>query len=739
MAILDLRILPPIAVGRLGASPTPLDAFDLVVDEERPLGFRRIVPCETFHVDPDTGILTQSTPKSIRFKDDGQIRPVAPFLQVFAITDANPEELVPLTVGLLKAEGLELANLSWDVEVANIKIFRRTKDEGDKITARILNITDHASHELLGECAHFIDGKHLPLGAVRFIKPNNEFPEIRLRFTPATGKVYGSSLQRHKSLTEEEDDPVIHSPDLVLYDVKKGKWRGFTEPDSAPDLTNPGQIFAGFDTDDGTHYSWGYLDDECDGCVAVALRTGKGKPLTARAVIGAGPPAFAPDMLPVRVVSDEIEQILLGPDVHGPVSAHAVEDIVRRALETVRLMNTAVMNGNQVDGRDNVASTMVRQDTGDFERLYEPIMAPSLVDNLAVVALHQRILNALSSGTAPWFAEVLRRPDEIGDLSNATRRKMPALMRNADGRALTLTHRQINTIIRAATDALFHSPASDPAREKPCAEDTTISPKNLTAQLHFRGRGNPFSVLPRTAISNCFPGLEFDFRNLWRRAFVGIVLLENNNYVVAAEGPKFQDLVDRRLVRVDGSPTTVVTQGPVFPGGPNKVLATNLNPNAVSFMEWSNSLARVLQKQGQEIDCEFTEQQPATTEVVWSDKLKTIRRKLKVRNFFEEGSAAIAAGLLQPGELTWGLCAPWQNDYRECACYYWAASRPDYVNVEPGPDGASRGDMWLAKERTGSYIPDNRQDTRLASYDDLFKDWQRELRFIIRGKDAEES
>jgi hypothetical protein len=85
------------------------------------------------------------------------------------------------------------------------------------------------------------------------------------------------------------------------------------------------------------------------------------------------------------------------------------------------------------------------------------------------------------------------------------------------------------------------------------------------------------------------------------------------------------------------------------------------------------------------------------------------------------------------------LCAPWQNDYRECACYYWAASRPDYVNVEPSADGLSHGDMWLQKQRTGSYVPDNRTDTRLFSYDDLFRDWQGLLSFIIRGKDADAS
>ena len=37
----------------------------------------------------------------------------------------------------------------------------------------------------------------------------------------------------------------------------------------------------------------------------------------------------------------------------------------------------------------------------------------------------------------------------------------------------------------------------------------------------YRAAGNPPSTLPHSAISNCFPGLEFDFRNVWRRMFVG--------------------------------------------------------------------------------------------------------------------------------------------------------------------------------------------------------------------------
>lgn len=266
----------------------------------------------------------------------------------------------------------------------------------------------------------------------------------------------------------------------------------------------------------------------------------------------------------------------------------------------------------------------------------------------------------------------------------------------------------------------------------------SVKASNLTAQIHHRGAGNPASVLPRSAISNCFPGLEFDYRNVWRRAFEGIVLIENNNYVIAAEDPQYQYLVTRRLLRFGGFDTMVPTSGPVFPDGDSTKLATSANPNAVSFMEWSNSLARIMHLQGQMVECEFTAHENAHTEVL-ADGAETIKLQLKLREFFTPNTAALVEDLLQPGELTQGLCSPWQNDYRECACYYWAASRPDYVNVEPGSDGLSRGDMWFTKKRTGSYIPDNRADTRLWSYDDLFIAWQEHLQFIIQGMDADES
>jgi hypothetical protein len=103
----------------------------------------------------------------------------------------------------------------------------------------------------------------------------------------------------------------------------------------------------------------------------------------------------------------------------------------------------------------------VTQDSNDFGREFAPLVAPSLVDNYAVRLLHERIYTALRAGTAPWFADVIRRPEEIGDMSDKARRKMPAMMRGPDGRALTLTRRQISKIVKAATAGIFDAPAGE--------------------------------------------------------------------------------------------------------------------------------------------------------------------------------------------------------------------------------------------------------------------------------------
>ncbi|APG15060.1 hypothetical protein AB7008_08475 [Bradyrhizobium sp. 521_C7_N1_3] len=455
MTIHELRILPPLAVARLGASSTPLAAYRLEVDAEAALGYRRIVPDETFELHVETGEIKRAyVPERIKFRDGDDVRPVAPFLEVFART--ADDVLEPLTVELLAAYGLTPANLSWIVHLGCRKIERRTFDPNDRIEA-IVKVDDHARHPVLATCANFRDNKTLPLGWVQYVRPNEEFPEIRFRFTPAAGRVYGASPSG-KPYDPKGPEPVHTDsnvpPERILYDPAKGGWLGYKESGTASYLlTNPAAIFTS--VADG---SAGYFDDECDGVISVSLQVG-GKKLSAFARIGAGPPTFAPDTIPIRTVADELEQAAFGVTHDDPATLAEAEEILRRAVETVRLFNTAALNANTIQGRTNQTSTMARQDSNDFGRYFEPIMAPAIVDNRAILALHQNVLTALRSGTGAWFGDALRRPEEVGDLSDIGRRKMPAMMRGADGRHLVLTRRQIDAVVTAAMGSLFSDPA----------------------------------------------------------------------------------------------------------------------------------------------------------------------------------------------------------------------------------------------------------------------------------------
>ncbi|MGH8967110.1 MAG: hypothetical protein ACRDXB_17530, partial [Actinomycetes bacterium] len=206
----------------------------------------------------------------------------------------------------------------------------------------------------------------------------------------------------------------------------------------------------------------------------------------------------------------------------------------------------------------------------------------------------------------------------------------------------------------------------------------SIEPRNLTAQLQHRAAGNPPSTLPDAAISNCFPGLEFDFRNVWRRLFEGIEVHEARGYVVRAEG-ELQRLEGRVLTQVADIPTLIGVRGP---------RGTQEDASLGSaFLEWSNAMAEVLRTSaGQLVACQFVD--PEDPEAVETVELR-IRPLFARSEVTDEPLPLIDEVMAGPGELTQSLCSPWQNDYRECGCYYWAASRPDYVNVESTEQGPS--------------------------------------------------
>jgi len=247
-----------------------------------------------------------------------------------------------------------------------------------------------------------------------------------------------------------------------------------------------------------------------------------------------------------------------------------------------------------------------------------------------------------------------------------------------------------------------------------------IEPKNLTAQVTYVARGNPPGTELRSAIANCFPGLEFDFRNVWKHFLVGIELHESLSLVVKVdEGSKAAAAgvtTRHSLINIGGFPT-------VLP----RINSNGQQTTTPSFLEWTNSLAEIINGEDKKPECRFeilSQNIPSNPIIV----------ELELRALFTD--AVISEEVAAPGALTQGLCSPWQADYRECGCFYWAASRPDYVNVEIEGDEA-KGHHWLDKERVvKEYIPDRPENVlRLVSYEDLYRDWEKALKFQIEGKD----
>jgi hypothetical protein len=246
-----------------------------------------------------------------------------------------------------------------------------------------------------------------------------------------------------------------------------------------------------------------------------------------------------------------------------------------------------------------------------------------------------------------------------------------------------------------------------------------IEPKNLAAQISYAARGNPPNTRTGTAIANCFPGLEFDFRNIWKRLLVGIELHEGTNRVTKVEpgGPAQASGIttNHDLISVAGKPVQLPLRGPNAPA------------NRLEFIEWSNALAEVINGSDRTPECRF--------EVAGGLNIIVVR--LALRPLFE--GAVIARDAVDPGGLTQSLCSPWQADYKECACYYWASSRPDFVNVEVDGNGEAKGHHWLDKNRgPKEYVADSTSNPNLFSYDDLYRNWEQSLRFQRGGNDSDD-
>jgi hypothetical protein len=263
-----------------------------------------------------------------------------------------------------------------------------------------------------------------------------------------------------------------------------------------------------------------------------------------------------------------------------------------------------------------------------------------------------------------------------------------------------------------------------------------LFPRNLTARADYLVRGNPVVSRPESGADNSHPGLEFDQRNLDRGFFPGLLF-------------DFQFGVGARLVDVQ-SPWREKKE---------KDNKSSLDAKEGEFFLWyvygifgdqplKPTIADVYGVDGYEVLRKVHDLEPGPLIIVIGrhpDELKldngtawlpmamsllTEKAKLlkdgtlgQVLETFRASNGSLQFAILADhradylnndgvidletagsGVLTRSLCSPWQWDFADCGCYYWAASRPDIITVSSA-DGKSTQELNFLRQRGEGATP----------------------------------
>jgi hypothetical protein len=160
-----------------------------------------------------------------------------------------------------------------------------------------------------------------------------------------------------------------------------------------------------------------------------------------------------------------------------------VVDILRRSLDTVRQMNTAVANGTQPIGgvKDNWQSMSRRLHT-NYEATYTEVFphddgihadsSQQMFSYTNALLMHRhQLVKALNDGRTTAFY-IMRMPEDAGDVWPTSRMQMPAFMRGSEGMELCLTRRQLSVLAIAAgenPEVVLSRAARNAAREEAAA------------------------------------------------------------------------------------------------------------------------------------------------------------------------------------------------------------------------------------------------------------------------------
>lgn len=240
-----------------------------------------------------------------------------------------------------------------------------------------------------------------------------------------------------------------------------------------------------------------------------------------------------------------------------------------------------------------------------------------------------------------------------------------------------------------------------------------IFPRNLTARAAHQVAGNPDNSRPEDAVANCYPGLELDVRNLDRRFFPGLLFnfvarrdtsapySEPRQYgarLVYTDQYNDPDLLPPYLTQI--APETRAWLAPLagalladLSGDKGDRLAEGdwyidwVQQNGVRIvMNRRTDEGEIAPMDGLEVwrivrGLEFA---PMTLRLKRRDAAGEMEIEGWRRQFTNPQTGVINLAY-QAGEMLQSLCSPWQHDFRDCSCHYWASNRPDIVHGEVYP------------------------------------------------------
>jgi len=285
-------------------------------------------------------------------------------------------------------------------------------------------------------------------GQVQVIRPNERFPELRIRITPPGGRIYAPTNTPTRDLSAllpANQDRAAFLANIHCILNPKSPWTKWTPGDDP--RTNPGGLYAREPA--GT--SLGFLDDSSDGRIKVTIKGAAVAPTarTAEARFTCCPPDFQPDRRPFVSVADGLEDAVDRSEVleksfvedHWPETEREIADFMQRVRETMESSNLDHQNLRSQLGNDGIVGPDLGQMPFDPEAPRPghpfPLLEAGRANHarfLAYEVFKQRL------GQRPeLFEKWIRKPAAERTVYD---KQMPALMRGSDSYPMTLSQRQ---------------------------------------------------------------------------------------------------------------------------------------------------------------------------------------------------------------------------------------------------------------------------------------------------------